>query len=68
METTYLDSATTSQLYQRLPEVVSLLNKFNTHEIKPLQNYIGAYNLSQLALNYQERHNWGACEFDPNEL
>jgi len=68
VETIYLDSATTSLLFQRLPEVISLLNKFNTNEIKPLQNYIGAYQLSQMALNPQDRHNWGACDFDPSNL
>lgn len=68
METIYFDSETTSLLYQHLPEVLSLLNKFNTHEIKPLQNYVGAYQLSQLALNPQDRKNWGACDFDPFDL
>jgi hypothetical protein len=68
LETTYLDFATTSLLNQRLPEAISLLNKFNNHEIKPLQNYIGAYRLSQMALNPQDRHNWGACDFDPADL
>ena len=68
METIYFDSETTSRLYQRLPEVLSLLNKFNNHEIKPLQNYIGAYQLSQMALQPQDRHNWGACDFEPSNL
>ena len=67
-ETIYIDFETTSLLYQRLPEVVSILNKFNTHEIKPLQNYLGAYRLSQMALHQHDRKNWGACDFDPADL
>jgi len=67
-ETIYIDFETTSLLSQRLPEVVSILNKFNTYEIKPLQNYLGAYRLSHLALHHHDRKNWGACDFDPADL
>ena len=67
-ETIYLDYETTSNLQQRLPEVISLLNKFNTHETKPIQNYFCAYQLSQMALNPVDRKNWGACDFDSIDL
>lgn len=64
IETLYIDYETTSLLYQRLPEVLSILNKFNKHEIKPLPNYMVVYQLSQTALHSKDRKNWGACEFD----
>ena len=68
VETIYIDAETTSLFFQRIQEAVTLLNKFNNHEIKPLKNYIGAYQLSQMALNPQDRHNWGACDFDSADL
>ena len=67
-ETIYIDFKTTSLLYQRLPEVMSILNKFNSHEIKSLQNYLGVYRLSQMALHPLDRKNWGACDFDQSDL
>jgi hypothetical protein len=63
-ETIYLDFETTSLMYQTLPEVLSILNKFNNHEITPLPNYFAAYRLSHLALHPHDRKNWNACEFD----
>ena len=68
MATIYLDSATTSLLYQRLLEILSQLNKFNTHEIKPVQNYVAAFKLFQTALQPIDRLNWGVFDFDPIEL
>ena len=68
IETIYFDFETTSHVYQRLPEVLSLLNKFNNHEIKPVQNYVAAYRLSQMALHSQNRKNWGACDFELLDL
>ena len=64
VETIYIDFETISLLIKRLPEVISILNKFNTSEIKPLNNYFSALRLSQMALNPRDRNNWGACEFD----
>jgi hypothetical protein len=68
VETIYLDAAITSLFFQRIQEAITLLNKFNNHEIKPLKNYNEAYQLSQMALNPQDRQNWGACYFDQSNL
>ena len=62
--TIYIDFETISLLIKRLPEVISILNKFNTSEIKPLNNYFAALRLSQMAHNPRNRNNWNACEFD----
>ena len=64
LETIYLDFETISLLYKRHPEVISLLNNFNNHQIKPLRNNYGAFRLSQVALHPRDRNKWGACEFD----
>ena len=64
VETIYIDFDTISFLCKRLPEVISLLNKFNNYEIKPVKNYFVALRLSEMALTRQDRDNWGACEFD----
>ena len=63
-ETVYLDHQTLSIITQRLPEVVRLLNSFNTHQTKPVKNYNEAYQLCNLSLNPIDRRNWGACEFE----
>ena len=64
VETIYIDFETISLLFKRLPEVISLLNKFNNFEIKPVKNYFAALRLSDMALTLRDRDNWGACEFD----
>ena len=64
VETIYIDFETISLLFKRLPEVISLLNKFNNYEIKPVNNYFSAIRLSDMALTRQDRDHWGACEFD----
>ena len=64
VETICIDVETISLLFKRLPEVISILNKFNTSEIKRLNNYFAALRLSQMALNPRDHNNWGACEFD----
>ena len=64
VETIYIDFETISLLFNRLPEVISLLNKFNNYEIKPVKNYFAALRLLEIALTLRERDNWGACEFD----
>ena len=64
VKTIYIDFKTISLLFKRLPEVISLLNKFNNYEIKPVKNYFAALRLSDMALIRQDRDNWGACEFD----
>ena len=64
VETIYIDFETISLFFQRLPEVISLLNKFNNYEIKPVKNYFAGLRLSDMALTRQDRVNWGACEFD----
>ena len=67
VEKIYIDCETISLLFKRLPEVISILNKFNNFEIKPLNNYFAALRLSQMAINPRDRNNWNACEFDlPN--
>ena len=64
VETIYIDFETISLLFKRIPQVISLLNKFNNYEIKPVKNYFAAFRLSEMALTLQDRENWGACEFD----
>ena len=64
VETIYIDFETISLLFKRHAEVISLLNKFNNYEIKPVNNYFAARRLSDMALTRQDRDNWGACEFD----
>ena len=64
VKTIYIDFKTISLLFQRLREVITLLNKFNNYEIKPLRNYYGGLRLTQVALHLRDRNNWGACEFD----
>ena len=64
VETIYIDFETISLRFNRLPEVISLLNKFNNYEIKPLKSYFAALRLSDMALTRQNRDNWGVSEFD----
>ena len=64
VETIYIDFETISLLFKRLQVVISLLNKFNNYEIKPVKNYFAALRRSDMALTHQDRDNWGACEFD----
>ena len=61
VETIYIDFETITLLYKRLPEVISLLNKFNNYKIKPVKNYFAALRLSEMALTLRE---YVACEFD----
>ena len=42
VETIYFDFETIFLLCMQLPEVISLLNKFNNYEIKPVKNYFAA--------------------------
>ena len=63
IETIYFDFETSSLLYNRLPEALSILDKFNNYDIKPLPNYEAVYHLSQTVLQPQDRKNWGASEF-----
>ena len=64
VETIYFDFETISLFFKRLPEVISLLNKFNNYEIKPVKNYFATLLLSEMALTRQDRDNWGAYEFN----
>ena len=64
VQTIYIDFETISLLFKRLPEVISLLNKFNNYKIKLVKNYFAALRLSEIALTLQDCDNWGACEFD----
>ena len=64
VETIYIDFETIFLLFQLLPKVITLLNKFNNYKIKPIRNYYGVLRLSQVALHPRDRNNWGACEFD----
>ena len=64
VKTIYIDFETILLLSKPLSEVISLLNKFNNYEIKPVKNYIAVLRLSEMALILQDRDNWGACEFD----
>ena len=57
VETIYIDFETISLLFKRLSEVISLLNKFNNYEIKPVNNYFAALRLSEMALTLQDRDN-----------
>ena len=63
VETIYIDFETIF-FFKRIPEAISLLNKFNNYEIKQVNNYFAALRLSEMALTFQDRDNWGACEFD----
>ena len=52
---------------KKLPEVITILNKFNNCKIKPLNNYFAVLRLLQMALNLRDRNKWNASEFDlPN--
>ena len=64
VETIYIDFETSSLFFKRLSEVISFLNKFNNYEINPVKNYFAALRLSEMALTFQDRDNWVACEFD----
>ena len=64
VETIYIYFETISLLFKRLPEVISLRNKFNNYEIKPVKNLFAVLRLSQMALTLRDRENWGACEFE----
>ena len=64
VKTIYIDFATMFFLIKRLPEVISIQNKFNNCEIKPLNKYCAARKLSKIALNPRKSNNWGACKFD----
>ena len=61
-ETIYLNFEIVSLLFQRLPEVISLLNKFSNLHIKPVPNYETALGVSRAALTTQDSVNWSACE------
>ena len=63
-ETIYLNFEIVCLLFQRLPEVISLLNKFTQFHIQPVPNYETALNLSRSALTAQDSDNWGACEYE----
>ena len=49
VETIYIDFETITMLFKRLPEAISLLNKFNNFEIKEVKNLFAAFRLSQMA-------------------
>ena len=44
VETIYIYFETITFLFQRLREVISLLNKFNNYKIMPLQYYCGIFD------------------------
>ena len=64
IETIYIDLQVVFLIFQRLPEVISLLNKFSHFHVKPVPNYEVASSLLAMALTLEDRYHWGACEFD----
>ena len=63
-ETIYLDNQSLGSINDRLPEVCRLLNRFNSHVIKPVKNYQEAYKLCNCSLNVEDCRKWGACLFE----
>ena len=63
-ETNYVDKQTLGIITQRLPEVCRLLNKFNSHDTKPVKSYKETYQLCNMALNPIDRRIWSASEFE----
>ena len=63
-ETINLNNQKLNIFNQRLPEVVELLNKFNSHHTIPVNNYIEVNRLCDKFLTANDRLNWNVLVFN----